>query len=102
MVETLVGGQAFIECLEQQAACNMDTKQIITQYVALADQTRKAEKNSRLLREQADGYKKQIVELCKVHGALLTDEQKATITEIQVAGFTVAPRVRYDVSITAI
>lgn len=79
----------------------MITDELLNEYKSLSDQTKKAEKAARLLREQADVYKKAIIDLCKDTGYIVTDTLKATVTEIQVAGFQVAPRTRYDVKISS-
>lgn len=79
----------------------MITDELLDTYKALSEQTKQAEKAARKLREEADALKKSIIELCKETGYIMTDKQKATVTEIQVAGFTVAARVRYDVKISA-
>ena len=72
---------------------------LLNEYKSLSEQTRKAEKEARTLREQADYFKKSIIDLCKDTGFIMSDTQKAIVTEINVAGFTVKERVRYDVKI---
>ena len=80
----------------------MSIDELLKEYKSLSDQTKKAEKAARTLREQAEGFKKSIIDLCKETGYIMSDTQKATVTEINVAGFSVAARVRYDVKITSL
>jgi hypothetical protein len=80
----------------------MHIDNLINEYKELSTKTKAAEKAARKLREEADVYKKGIIELCKDTGFVMTETQKAEVLEINVAGFTVAPRVRYDVKISTL